>query len=162
CDLEGKTIKEAARQLGCPQGTVGTRLVRGRGLLARRLARRGLTVPGGAIAALIAQHAPAAGVAPLLMRSTIRAATLLPGGTAAATNRIPTKVTALTEGALKTMLLSKLKCGAALARVLFACVGVALAFLPGAAGTDEPPKATGDQGGAKEPTTGTKFPDLTK
>ena len=32
CDLEGKTIKEAARQLGCPQGTLGTRLARASGL----------------------------------------------------------------------------------------------------------------------------------
>src|SRR5205807_9958537 len=43
CDLEGRTIKEAARQLGCPSGTIGTRLARGRNLLARRLARHGLT-----------------------------------------------------------------------------------------------------------------------
>jgi RNA polymerase sigma factor (sigma-70 family) len=36
CDLEGKTIKEAARYLGWPQGTVATRLTRGRAQLARR------------------------------------------------------------------------------------------------------------------------------
>src|SRR5438128_6879437 len=39
CDPEGKLIKEAARQLGCPLGTIGTRLARGRSLLARRLAQ---------------------------------------------------------------------------------------------------------------------------
>src|SRR5262249_4440452 len=33
CDLEGRTIREAARQLGWPQGTVATRLTRGRALL---------------------------------------------------------------------------------------------------------------------------------
>src|SRR5262249_23538373 len=39
CDLEGKTRKEAARQLGVPEGTVASRLAAGRRLLARRLSR---------------------------------------------------------------------------------------------------------------------------
>jgi RNA polymerase sigma factor (sigma-70 family) len=166
CDLEGKTVKEAARQLGCPPGTVGTRRLRGRGLLARRLARHGLTLSGGTVAALLAQHA-AAGVPPLLLSATLRAATLLAAGAATATNVIPAKVTALTEGALKTMLLSKLKLAAALALVLFACVGGALAFLPGAAGPNEAAaqaEAAAGRGGAGEapaqPAPG--FPDLTK
>ncbi|HEV3238580.1 MAG TPA: RNA polymerase sigma factor, partial [Gemmataceae bacterium] len=47
CDLEGKTIKEAARHLGWPQGTVATRLARGRAQLAKRLTKRGLTLSGG-------------------------------------------------------------------------------------------------------------------
>src|SRR5262249_13941203 len=41
CDLEGETRKEAARQLGLPEGTVGSRLARARALLAKRLAQRG-------------------------------------------------------------------------------------------------------------------------
>jgi RNA polymerase sigma factor (sigma-70 family) len=41
CDLEGKTRREAARQLGWAEGTVASRLARGRGILAERLARRG-------------------------------------------------------------------------------------------------------------------------
>jgi RNA polymerase sigma factor (sigma-70 family) len=67
CDLEGKSIKEAARQLGCPQGTVGTRLARGRILLSRRLARHRLALSGGLTAMVIAQNVAAAGVPPLLM-----------------------------------------------------------------------------------------------
>src|SRR5262245_49736137 len=35
CDLEGKTRKEAARQLGVPEGTLAARLARGRVLLAK-------------------------------------------------------------------------------------------------------------------------------
>ena len=37
CDLEGNTRKEAARQLGIPEGSVASRLARARTLLAKRL-----------------------------------------------------------------------------------------------------------------------------
>src|SRR6266853_432622 len=50
CDLEGMTRKDAARQLGLPEGTVASRLARARALLARRLARHGLAVSGGTLA----------------------------------------------------------------------------------------------------------------
>ena len=53
CDLEGKTQEEAARQLGVPQGTVASRLVRGREKLRRRLTRRGYTVSPGLITAAL-------------------------------------------------------------------------------------------------------------
>src|SRR5262249_558956 len=36
CDLEGKSHKEAAQLLGCPQGSLSCRLSRGRALLAKR------------------------------------------------------------------------------------------------------------------------------
>src|SRR5213078_4239016 len=61
CDLENRTRKEAARQLGWPEGTVSSRLARARALLARRLVRRGVTLSAGTWAALLApQTAPAA------------------------------------------------------------------------------------------------------
>src|SRR5207244_9573709 len=64
CDLEGKTRKEAARQLGLPAGTLSARLARGRVLLAKGLARRGLGVSGGGGAAVVSRGDASARVPP--------------------------------------------------------------------------------------------------
>ncbi|MDW7994748.1 MAG: RNA polymerase sigma factor [Gemmatales bacterium] len=50
CDLQGLTRQEAAKQLGLPEGTVASRLARGRALLARRLRQIGLPVAAGLLA----------------------------------------------------------------------------------------------------------------
>jgi RNA polymerase sigma factor (sigma-70 family) len=108
CDLEGKKIKDAARHLGWPQGTVAIRLTRGRALLARRLAKQGLVLPGSVLTAALSQTATA-GVPPALVVTTVKAAGLMAAGQAATSGLIGAKAAALTEGVLKTMLLNKLK-----------------------------------------------------
>src|SRR5262245_23998986 len=109
CDLEGKTRQQAARQLGLPEGTLAGRLTRGRAMLARRLARRGLAVSGGALAAVFSQEAAAAGVPISVAASTLKAASRLAAGQVAASGAISAQVAALTEGVLKGMLLAKLR-----------------------------------------------------
>ncbi len=108
CDLEGKSYKEAARQLGCPEGTLAARLARGRAMLAKRLARHGSAVTGGVLATVLSQSA-SAGVPASVASSTIQAASLFAAGQAAAAEVIAPTVAALAEGVLKAMLLSKLK-----------------------------------------------------
>ncbi len=117
CDLEGKTRKEVARQLGLPEGTVASRLTRARTMLARRLAQRGVTLSGGVLAAVLTQNA--AGVPASVVSSTIRAA-----GQVAVTGT----VTALTEGVLKAMLWTKLK-GVIAAVLMLALVGLGAGVL---------------------------------
>src|SRR5262249_932116 len=48
CYVEGKTSEQAARILGCPQGTVFSRPAWARAHLRRRLSRRGLALAAGA------------------------------------------------------------------------------------------------------------------
>lgn len=108
CALEGKTIQEAARQLGWPQGTVASRLSRGRTMLARRLTKHGLVVSAGALATALTHGALAAQVPPMLASSTVKAGSLLAAGQAAA-GLVSAHVTALTQGVLQAMFLSKLK-----------------------------------------------------
>jgi RNA polymerase sigma factor (sigma-70 family) len=106
CDLESKTRQEAARHLGCPEGTVASRLARARTMLGKRLARRGLAVSGGAFAVGLSQVS--ACVPTSVESSTIRAATLLAAGNSPV-GVISGKVITLMEGVLKTMFLTKLK-----------------------------------------------------
>jgi RNA polymerase sigma factor (sigma-70 family) len=143
CDLEGKSIKEAARQLGCPPGTVGTRLARGRRLLSRWLVRHAPALSGAAIASALAENARAAGVPPPLLRSTVAAALGAAAGRAPTPGMISTRVTALTEGVLKAMLLTRLKIAAAvLLAVVVVAAGAGVVFLPArAAEPPRPPKA---------------------
>jgi RNA polymerase sigma factor (sigma-70 family) len=120
-DLEGKTRKEAARQLSLPEGTVASRLARGRAMLAKRLARHGLSVSGGALAAVLSQKA-SAGVPASVVSSTIKAASLVAAGQAGV-GIISAKAAALTEGVLKTMFLTKLKIATAVLLVAAALAG---------------------------------------
>jgi RNA polymerase sigma factor (sigma-70 family) len=119
CDLEGKTRKEAARQTGLPEGTIASHLARGRSLLARRLARRGLAASGATLVAVMSQKMASAHAPPMVVSSTIKAVSLFANGKVAA-GMISANVLALTEGMLKTMLLSKLKITAVL--VLVTCI----------------------------------------
>jgi RNA polymerase sigma factor (sigma-70 family) len=85
--LESKTVEQTAAELGWPYGTVCVRLTRGKDRLRVRLVRRGLTLSTGAIAALLAQEAASAAIAPGLAQATIQAAVAsAPGMGATATS----------------------------------------------------------------------------
>lgn len=134
CELEGKTRKEAARQLHVPEGTVASRLVTARAMLARRLRRQGLAVSGGALAAALAQSAASAGMPFAVVSSTIRAAGLIAAGRAAAPGVVSAKAVVLAEGVVKTMLLAKLKVPTAvLAALVVLGAGTAALTHPGLA-----------------------------
>jgi RNA polymerase sigma factor (sigma-70 family) len=137
CDLQGKTRKEAAPQLGLLEGTVASRLARGRALLARRLARHGLPVSGGAVAAVLGQQVASAGVPVAVVSSTIQAASLFAAGQAAAPGVLSVKAVALTEGVLKTMLLTKLTTATAVL-VAVAVLGAGAAALTQQALAEKP------------------------
>jgi RNA polymerase sigma factor (sigma-70 family) len=67
CDLEQRTRKEAALQLGCKEGTVASRLDRARTLLRKRLIRQGVALSGVALVALLSAQAAEAAVTPALL-----------------------------------------------------------------------------------------------
>jgi RNA polymerase sigma factor (sigma-70 family) len=74
CDLEGCTCEQAARHIGCPVGTIGSRLARGRDRLRGRLARRGLAPAVGLLGPLVSADANAPVVPPALVEATVKGA----------------------------------------------------------------------------------------
>jgi RNA polymerase sigma-70 factor (ECF subfamily) len=127
CALEGKTHREAAKQLGWPIGTVSGRLSRAKAMLASRLSRRGVPLSGVALAVFLAREA-SAGVPASLTRDTARAARLFAAGQAAATGAISAKVATLTGGVLKAMLIDTFRTSAA-GLLVVAVLGVTAAGL---------------------------------
>jgi RNA polymerase sigma factor (sigma-70 family) len=107
CDLEGRSRKQAARQLGLPEGTLSSRLATGRQMLARRLARHGITVPAAALAAALANQATAASVGPALLGTAAKIA--LAAACQSAAGLVSAQVLTLSQGVIKTMLLHRLK-----------------------------------------------------
>jgi RNA polymerase sigma factor (sigma-70 family) len=147
CDLESLTRKEAAQQLGCPEGTIAGRLARARAMLARRLTQRGIAVSSGALAAVLAQNAASACVPAAVLSSTIKVAGLAVAAKVAVTGAISVEVARLTEGVLKTMLLRKLMTAAIVLLVAAALSGVmGLIFQTQAAGQSQGQREPQDKG----------------
>jgi RNA polymerase sigma factor (sigma-70 family) len=143
CDLEGRTRKEAAAQLGWPEGTVAGRLAEGRALLGRRLRRHGVPCSGGMLAVVLSPNA--ADALPLsLAEATVRAAGVLttPGGVSA-------RIVALTEGVLNAMLLKKLKTAIAVVLavgvLLSGAVGLAIRVNAGEKANEQEQRAKSDR-----------------
>ena len=71
CYLQGLSNEEAAQALGCPKGTVFSRLSRARDLLRQRLARRGVGVTGTVLATVLTGNAATKAVPVALLEATI-------------------------------------------------------------------------------------------
>jgi RNA polymerase sigma factor (sigma-70 family) len=104
CYLEGKTNDEAADQLGWTRGTIAGRLSRARDVLRGRLARRGLALAPAVLVSTLAQNAATAAVPSPVMNCTVKAALGHASASAPALS--------LAEGALRTMLITKIKTAA--------------------------------------------------
>jgi RNA polymerase sigma factor (sigma-70 family) len=120
CELEGRSNAEAAAALGCPVGTVESRLTRARCRLRKWLSARGVT--------------PAAGLAAVTVPASVRAAL---ARTAAPGAKVGPAVRALAERAVRFSLAAKFR---ALAAVVGALM-VATVVGAGLAGGDGPKPA---------------------
>jgi RNA polymerase sigma factor (sigma-70 family) len=139
CYLQGHTNEEAAALLGCPKGTVLSRLARGRERLRARLTRLGLALTAAGLAAALTREAAAAAPA-APGSSTAQAAAAFAAGHPA--GPVPARVAALTEGVLRTMFLTRVKAWAT-ALLALAAVGAGAGLWARHALADRPPPAAG-------------------
>jgi RNA polymerase sigma factor (sigma-70 family) len=126
CYLSGKTTEEAARRLGCPRGTILSRLATARKRLHGRLVRRGVGLTAIAFAAALEQKAVAAPV--VLASLTVKAGAWLATGSAGGSGAVAGPVLFLMKGAMKTMFVQKVKWSAAVLMAVAMVGGVGLWF----------------------------------
>ena len=126
CYLAGKTNEEAARELGCPPGSMWCRLDRARTMLKDRLTRRGVTLSAAALTVLLGEQAQAA-FPPSLAAVTLQSAKLLAAG-GAATTASQMRVFSLAEGVTPAMFASRLSRSVAALVLLLVLAGAGAAF----------------------------------
>jgi RNA polymerase sigma factor (sigma-70 family) len=124
CYLEGRTVSEAARELGWPRGTVATRLALARQRLRVRLASRGVALSAGALAGALSGNMASARPPVSLLVSTARAA-LVAADHGMATGAGPATAAALAQGG-NAMLMTRVKVAALLLALGVAGGGVGL------------------------------------
>jgi RNA polymerase sigma factor (sigma-70 family) len=164
CYLEGKSLGEAARELGCPKSSVASRLDRARTLLRRGLVRRGVTLSAGALAAALGERAAAAPLPAVLTVATVQAASRVVAGNAEAA--LSARVLALAEETLRATSSLRAKLAVALLAVGLALTGAGLAgaalsapspaeegaALPPVVAIEPAPQESGKQPPAPQPT----------
>jgi RNA polymerase sigma factor (sigma-70 family) len=112
CELDGRPRRDVAAELGIPEGTLSSRLAKGRSLLGRRLRSRGVAAPTILIATSI--------VPPNLAAETVRVVS--------EPTLAPSAVAALAAGVSKMMLVTRL----ATAIVVASSLALGLFYAPSA------------------------------
>jgi RNA polymerase sigma factor (sigma-70 family) len=120
CYLEGLSVEEAALKIGCPRGTVLSRLSRARERLRGRLIRRGLATPEEFPTEGPTQRL-GAGLPPVILETTVRESLRFIGRNVTEATSASTKPTLLARGEIHAMTISKLKLIAS-AALAIACV----------------------------------------
>jgi RNA polymerase sigma factor (sigma-70 family) len=114
CYLEGLSHEEAARRLGCPVGTVNSRLATARTRLQARLCRRGLAPVGTHLGAAFLLRPGAAAVPAALLQTTLQSALRAAQGKTVV-GAAAAQVALLTEGVLRATMTSKIRLAVACA-----------------------------------------------
>lgn len=107
CDLEGRSQREVAKQLGIAPATLAGRIGKARQLLAERLTERGITLSASGLALALAGQANA--TVPVVLADAVIEVAILAACGGPLVGSVPANVLQLTDGVLQMMLLTKLK-----------------------------------------------------
>ena len=134
CELEGASRADAAKTLGVPEGTLSSRLARGRELLRRRLLKHGALLPAGGLVSLFTANGVGRATVPaVLLTRTSELATIVTGAVTVGT--VPVGAAQLTDEVLKSMFLTKLRsAGVAVFALVLVATGLAAAWSGGTPG----------------------------
>lgn len=144
CHLEGKSLDQAAHELGLPKSTLATRLGKALQLLRGLLTRRGVMLSVGALATALTEKATAAQVPELMSINVAKAAARLAAGQNIPAGILSTQAITLAEEALKTMFGFKAKL-AMLLVVVGLAVGAGFAGYTAWLGQQSPTRADANQ-----------------
>jgi RNA polymerase sigma factor (sigma-70 family) len=140
CCLEGKTQREAARQLNCPEGTIASRLAWARQRLRERLRQRGWVLSAGLLAMLLE---PGVALPARLVRATLQLTLTFIGSRP---GMVAAPAILLAEGVLQTMFRSMLKQAALMVVLGLVGTGAVLSLRPARA--EKPPASSTSQASA--------------
>jgi RNA polymerase sigma factor (sigma-70 family) len=163
CYLEGLTHGEAAVRLGCPEGTVHSRLATAKTKLRRGLERRGVTLSGTGMALEFATRHVGAPPTVQLIQETLTTAFSMAGSPVSGTVAKSSVVT-LTKGVLFTMWMQSYA-APALVTLVLGLVGVGVVGLQAQVGTkqaEEPAKAQAPQSVGQAGKAATRPPEQVK
>jgi RNA polymerase sigma factor (sigma-70 family) len=150
CELQGASRADAARALGVPEGTLSSRLARGRDLLRRRLLKHGTLLPAGGLGVLFTAGGLGRAAVPAgLLARTAEVAAVVATGMAPA-GAVPAGAARLTDEVLKGMFLTKLRAaGGALLALGLLTAGAAAGWPGGDPAGQEKPKPAAKAADAK-------------
>jgi RNA polymerase sigma factor (sigma-70 family) len=131
CDIEGLSRKDAAGRLRVPEGTLSSRLAHARKILAQRLTQRGIVTSVGAVASVFGREANATTISTDLVQLTARAAARFAPGGVVPPDIVSTRVTTLTEGVIKTMIVNRLRLMTGTTVVVLGMLGLVAAAVIG-------------------------------
>ncbi|WP_083713098.1 RNA polymerase sigma factor [Paludisphaera borealis] len=131
CHLEGMRHQEVAHRLGCPVGTVESRLSRAKEQLRTRLVRRGVAPGASVLAAALSSRESAAAMTPLVDQ-VCRLAT--------APSSVTTALAAVTATSIPRLMILKSAVAARISLAAFAMIGAGAGVLATAAYSDLGPR----------------------
>jgi RNA polymerase sigma factor (sigma-70 family) len=139
--LQGLNKEETARLLGCPVGTVSSRLHRGQERLRGRLVRRGVTLTAAGLGVLLSREPAAALALSDRIRSFLQSALAVVAGGSWQSAGVSPPVIALARSVLNRMLLARLANVAAVLLIVAAVGSVSAAAIRGSMTADATPTA---------------------
>jgi len=165
--FEGLSTAATAQRLGCPRGTILSRLARARERLRRRLEQRGVSLEALMPAAAASSRLfSSATVPPALVHTTVRAASSLALAGAAVETVVPATVAALSRGAVRNLMFAKVRLASVLVILSMATAAIGLSMAaPGnekPRGNDAQPEAVSEQTSGPQPAALSKASDKTK